>query len=120
MRQCPTCGNARTTSKSPTGAALPSRTFTSAGTFFGMAVGLAWSNSRGGFQASGPVWMRALRYVIGLVGVLVLWMGLGAVFPRGDGLLVYSLRFLRYTLVGWWVTGGGPWVFQHFKLSTST
>jgi len=95
-------------------------TFTSAGTFFGMAVGLAWSNSRGGFQASGPVWMRALRYVIGLVGVLVLWMGLGAVFPRGDGLLVYSLRFLRYTLVGWWVTGGGPWVFQHFKLSTST
>jgi len=95
-------------------------TFTSAGTFFGMAVGLAWINSRGGFQASGPVWKRALRYIIGLVGVLILWMGLGAVFPRGDGMLVYSLRFLRYTLVGWWVTGGGPWVFQHFKLSTST
>lgn len=97
----------------------PEGTFTSAGTFFGLAVGLAWINSLGGFQASGPVWQRALRYVIGVIGVLILWMGLGEVFPRGDGILDYSLRFIRYTLVGWWVTGGAPWVFQHFKLSAS-
>ena len=44
-------------------------------------------------------------------------MGLGEIFPRGDGLLVYSLRFLRYALVGWWVTGGAPWVFMRFKLN---
>lgn len=93
--------------------------FTSAGSFFGLAFGLAWINSMGGHQVSGPVWKRALRYVIGLIGVLILWMGLGELFPRGDGLLVYTLRFIRYTLVGWWVTGGAPWVFQHFKLSTS-
>lgn len=93
--------------------------FTSAGSFFGLAFGLAWINLMGGHQASGPAWKRALRYIIGLIGVLILWMGLGEVFPRGDGLLVYSLRFIRYTLVGWWVTGGAPWVFQHFKLSTS-
>ncbi|MCQ3938217.1 MAG: hypothetical protein DPW18_14390 [Chloroflexi bacterium] len=94
-------------------------TFTSAGTFFGLGVGLAWINSMGGYQASGPVGKRALRYVIGLVGVLILWMGLGAVFPRGEDLLSYILRFLRYSLVGWWLTGGAPWVFQHFKLSAS-
>ena len=90
--------------------------FTSAGTFFGLGLGLALILSMGGYQATGPVWMRALRYVIGLVGVLVLWMGLGEVFPRGDSILVYSLRFIRYTLVGWWVTGGAPWVFIRFKL----
>ncbi|MBM3178893.1 MAG: phosphatase PAP2 family protein [Chloroflexi bacterium] len=94
----------------------PNGIFTSAGTFFGLTFGLAWIVSLGGYQASGPVWMRALRYVIGLIGVLILWMGLGEIFPRGDGLLVYSLRFVRYALVGWWVTGGAPWVFTRFKL----
>lgn len=55
-------------------------------------------------------------YVIGLIGVLILWMGLGEIFPRGDGFLFYTLRFIRYTLVGWWVTGGAPWIFIHFKI----
>ncbi len=90
--------------------------FTSAGTVFGLGFGLGWIMSLGGYQATGPVWMRALRYVIGLVGILILWMGLGEVFPRGDSFLVYSLRFIRYALVGWWVTGGAPWVFIRFKI----
>jgi hypothetical protein len=94
----------------------PNGIYTSAGTFFGLGFGLAWIMSMGGYQANGPVWMRALRYVIGLIGILILWMGLGEIFPRGDGALVYSLRFIRYALVGWWVTGGAPWVFIRFKL----
>lgn len=94
----------------------PNGIYTSAGTFFGLGFGLAWIMSMGGYQANGPVWMRALRYVIGLAGILILWMGLGEIFPRGDGALVYSLRFIRYALVGWWVTGGAPWVFIRFKL----
>ncbi len=96
----------------------PSATFTSAGTFFGLAVGAAWTHFRGGYSADGPAWKRALRYGVGLIGVILFWQVLGAVFPRGDGALVYSLRFLRYTLVGWWVSGGAPWVFQHFNLAT--
>jgi len=96
----------------------PNGVFTSAGTFFGLALGAAWTHLRGGYQAEGPVLKRVLRYVIGLLGVIILWQGLGAVFPRGDGLLVYSLRFLRYTLVGWWISGGALWIFQYFKLST--
>ena len=94
-----------------------SSTFTSAGTFFGLAVGAAWIMFNGGYQASGPIGKRALRYVIGLIGVILFWMGLGAIFPRGDGLIVYSLRFLRYALVGWWVAGGAPWVFIRLKLA---
>lgn len=97
----------------------PNGIFTSAGSFFGLAFGLAWINSMGGHQVSGPVWKRALRYVIGLIGVLILWQGLGMVFPRGDGVLELSLRFIRYTLVGWWVSGGAPWIFRHFNLTTT-
>ena len=97
----------------------PNGTFTSAGTLFGIAIGAAWINSLGGYQASGPVSKRAVRYVIGVIGVLIFWMGLGAIFPRGDGLIFYTLRFIRYTLIGWWVAGGAPWVFVRLKLAGS-
>jgi membrane-associated phospholipid phosphatase len=90
---------------------------TPAGSFFGLAAGAAWIASRGGYQASGPVEKRALRYVVGLIGVLILWMGLGEVFPRDQNLLSYALRYIRYALVGFWVTAGAPWLFFHFKLA---
>jgi hypothetical protein len=60
----------------------PKGVFTSAGTVFGLGFGLAWIVSMGGYQANGPVWMRALRYVIGLIGILILWMGLGKFSSR--------------------------------------
>jgi hypothetical protein len=90
---------------------------TSAGSFFGIAAGAAWIASRGGFQAAGPVEKRALRYVIGLIGILILWRGLGEVFPRDPNLISYILRYFRYTLVGLWIMAGAPWLFFHFKLA---
>jgi membrane-associated phospholipid phosphatase len=95
----------------------PSSAFTSAGTLFGAAVGAAWIMSIGGYQASGPIKKRALRYVIGLVVVAILWVGLGELFPRNADWISYSLRFVRYSLVGWWVAGGAPWVFVRFNLA---
>lgn len=90
---------------------------TSAGSLFGIAAGAAWIASRGGFEASGPLEKRAFRYVIGLIGILILWMGLGEIFPRDANLTSYILRYFRYMLVGFWVTGGAPWLFFHFKLA---
>lgn len=98
----------------------PNGIFTSAGSFFGLALGVAWINAQGGYQVEGPLGKRALRYVIGLLGVLILWMGLGMIFPREADLISYALRFVRYSLVGWWLTGGAPWLFKHFNLTTST
>ncbi len=102
-----------------------SGTFTSAGTLFGLAAGAVWIMSMGGYQVSGgkgslsrdPLDKRAIRYVVGLVGVLILYLGLGALFPRGDGFFFYLLRYIRYALIGWWVSGGAPWVFVRFKLA---
>jgi hypothetical protein len=91
-------------------------TFTSTGSFFGLAAGAAWISSRGGFQTAGPVEKRALRYVIGLLGILILWFGLGQVFPDGETVIPLILRYTRYSLVGFWITAGAPWLFFHFKL----
>jgi hypothetical protein len=89
---------------------------TSAGTFFGLALGAAWIASRGGYQASGPTAKRALRYVVGLIGIVILLYGLDKVFPTGNTLVPYIFRYIRYLLVGFWILGGAPWLFFHFKL----
>ena len=94
----------------------PADSFSSAGVFFGLMFGLVWINSKGGFKASGPVWMRAARFIIGLVGILILWMLLGEGFPRNDDAISYLLRYFRYSLVGWWISGGAPWLFARFRL----
>ena len=94
----------------------PHGIFTLAGTFFGLAVGSVWILHHGGYQVAGPNWKRALRYVVGLIGVLIFWMGLGAIIPEGDGILFYILRYLRYSLVGWWVAAGAPWAFARLSL----
>ncbi len=91
--------------------------FTVAGSLFGMAAGAAWIASRGGYQAEGPVGQRALRYVVGLIGVLILWEGLGAILPGGETWIPLTLRYIRYSLVGFWMTGGAPWLFFHFNLA---
>jgi membrane-associated phospholipid phosphatase len=90
---------------------------TSAGTLFGLAFGVAWLALRGGYQASGPVEKRALRFVVGLIGVLILWRGLALFLPDNADLISYALRYARYTLVGFWVSGGAPWLFFRFKLA---
>ena len=92
---------------------------TFAGTFFGIAFGLAWITLKGGYEASGSTTQRALRFVIGLIGVLILWRGLGLVFPAGDDFLAYAFRYFRYFLVGFWIFAGAPWLFFRIKLANT-
>ena len=90
---------------------------TTGGTLFGLAVGLAWITRRGGYRVSGPVWMRALALIVGLMGLLILYAGLKAVFPSGESLAAYFFRYVRYTLIGFWISGGAPRLFFHIKIA---
>jgi len=90
---------------------------TSAATLFGILAGVAWLTPRGGWQASGPFWKRAMRYIVGVLGVLVIWFGLGEIFPRGESFFPYLFRFIRYALLGGWVTAGAPLIFMKLKFS---
>lgn len=91
--------------------------FTSAGVVFGMGVGLAWLTRQGGFKTSGKGWQLVLRFILGVFGVLIIRYGLGAIFPEGENVLSYVLRYLRYALIGIWVAGGAPWTFLRLKLA---
>jgi len=90
---------------------------TSAGTLFGMLSGVALLAPRGGWQVSGSFMKRVLRYIVGFVGIMVIWYGLGEVFPRGETILPYALRYIRYSLLGFWLAAGAPMIFTKLKLS---
>lgn len=94
---------------------------TTAGMLFGLLAGLAWFNQQGGFEASGPLWKRIVGYVLGLVGLLVLYLGLkvlfGLIVPYTEAILPYILRYIRYVLVGAWISAGAPWIFVKLNLA---
>ena len=90
---------------------------TAAGTLFGFLTGIALIAPRGDWQVSGPLWMRAVRYAVGFLGVLIIWYGLGLLLPRGEALVPFILRFVRYALLGFWVSAGAPYFFTKLKLS---
>lgn len=91
--------------------------FLSAGAFFGLACGGILLNARGGFDPGGPLWQRGARFLVGLAGTYPIWAGLGGVFPRGESLLPLALRYLRYTLVGLWVSTLAPFLFIRLGLA---
>lgn len=88
-----------------------------AGAFVGLVLGAIWISARGGFSTKGPAWQLIARFLVGLVGVILLWFGLGEIFPRGEYLLAYALRYLRYFLVGLWMAGLGPAFFIRVGLA---
>lgn len=91
--------------------------FTAAGTLFGLGVGLAWLTRRGGFKTSGQWWQLVPRFLLGIAGVFIIRYGLKFIFPEGETVLAYSLRYLRYALIGAWMAGGAPWTFVRLKLA---
>ncbi len=93
--------------------------FDVAGVLFGMGAGAAWLSEAGGFRADGPIGKRLTRYLLGIVGLMVLWFGVRAVLPGGATVVAWCLRYLRSTLVGAWVSAGGPALFLRLGLAES-
>jgi len=85
--------------------------------FFGLAAGWIWITSRGGFSVQGEWWRLILRYFSGVLGVLILYLGLGSIFPETETIFAYFLRYIRYALIGIWMSGFAPWLFVKLKLA---
>ncbi len=94
-----------------------SGTFTFAGIWMGLGIGAIWMRRRGGMDAKGVGAQQLFRFIIGIAGTFVLWMGLDLLFPGGESVLALILRIIRYGLVGFWVSGGAPAVFRKLKIA---
>lgn len=84
---------------------------------FGFLTGYSiWVNKFGAFKTQGSALKRFARYIVGIVGVIALYLGLKMIFPEEPLVLGYILRFVRYTLIGLWVTYFAPLLFKKLKL----
>lgn len=88
------------------------------GAFFGTAVGAAFLFRRPRFDASsGSLAKKAARFSLGGAIMAVIYVGGKLAFP-GEGSPSYALwRFLRYGLIGVWISLGAPWLFLRLKLA---
>ncbi len=101
----------------------PSHFLTLAGALFGAASGYSLMRSRANFLPEGTVLERFLRYVIGILGVLVIWQGLDIVFglvAADESLFGLILRYIRYGATTFWAMFGAPWVYLRFKLARAS
>ncbi|MDT8358660.1 MAG: phosphatase PAP2 family protein [Methanomicrobiaceae archaeon] len=92
----------------------PALALFSSGSIFGLSAGAALAGP--GFSAASPLRER-VRIPAGLLGVAVIWYGLGAAFPLVPTPLEYLLEYLRAALWGFWVTLGAPSLFSHLESS---
>jgi membrane-associated phospholipid phosphatase len=90
---------------------------TLAGMFFGLSAGHTFLFNGSGFNPKGLGWKRVLRYLVGILGIMVIWYGLDVIFPDGEALVPYIFRYIRYFLVGFWVTYLGPILFIKLRLA---
>ncbi len=91
----------------------PSGAFTAGGTWAGFLCGFAWFRKKfGALPMNVSLSTRILRFSAGILGVLVFWRGLDMVFPDSNSILGLSLRYVRYFLTGFWISGLGPWLFR--------
>ncbi|HWQ21533.1 MAG TPA: phosphatase PAP2 family protein, partial [Clostridia bacterium] len=88
-----------------------------AGLLGGCLAGLAFQQRHARFSVAGPVMTRALRFMVGIVGVLLIWRGLAVVLPQGTGLLAQIGRFVRYALTGIWTVFLAPVIFLRTGLA---
>lgn len=85
----------------------------------GMSVGVALTRQMIHFSAAGPLWQRGVRFLVGAIVLLVLYVGLKLVFPAEGEPLYLVMRVVRYALMGLWAALGAPWLFLRLRLASS-
>jgi len=81
-----------------------------AGMVLGLWIGLAFEARYLHFTVTGTPGQRAIRYLLGLIGVIVLWWGAGALWAGETGAVSILLSVLRYAAIALWVAVAWPWL----------
>jgi hypothetical protein len=89
------------------------------GALWGFGAGAVLEASRVRFRTDGPIWQRALRFILGIAVGLAIWEGLDRVFPDDPLWLAIPLRIIRYLLLLLWVAYYAPMVFVRLRLAAA-
>lgn len=90
---------------------------TLAGVAFGFLGGLAYWVKRYGLPEIGKKTYKLIfRYLLGMAGLAVIYVGLKMALPEEPVLLGQVMRYIRYALIGVWVTAFAPLIFKKLKI----
>jgi len=77
----------------------------------GIGYGLLLFHSLIGGVRPGNWLQRLFSFLVGVIGIGILYLGLKLILPS-EGQSFYQLsRFFRYLLLGIWISFGAPWLF---------
>lgn len=94
--------------------------FSAVGMLLGLGIGFILEASRVHFVVDGSWVTRAIRYVLGMIGTIIIWRGLALVFPEEPLWLGLPLRLLRYWLASMWVAYYAPLLFVRIGLAQAS
>ncbi len=83
-----------------------------AGTFSAFLIGCSIESRWIRFDTKATLAKQAIKFVLGIAVTLALKEGLKMLFPDGP-----VFDYLRYLIIGLWITVGAPTVFNLFRLS---
>jgi membrane-associated phospholipid phosphatase len=94
-----------------------------AGFLLGLGAGYCLNRRYVGFSAGktlgrtgmAKILILFVRFLLGITGFLLVYVALGKIFPREGG-NVNLFSFMRYALVGLWVSVAAPWIFVKLRL----
>ncbi len=95
----------------------PEGAVSDAAIIFGAYAGLALMVRTAHFDVQGAWRKRITRFVLGLMGVLIVRFGLGAIFPHDQSIGAMILRYSRYALMVLWAVWLAPWLFIRLRLA---
>lgn len=91
---------------------------TTMGTFLGMSIGFIMEREHIRFKVNGLWWKRGLRFILGMVLVVIFYLGLKVMFPEEvSHSVAIALRMVRYSLVGFATAFLAPWLFVATSLA---
>lgn len=79
-----------------------------------------------GFREKGNWWQNVIKAVAGIAGLFVLRMALKPILgsilgsPEEETVLYHAATFIRYLILGFWVTLVAPWLFKLVGLEKRT
>jgi membrane-associated phospholipid phosphatase len=90
---------------------VPLDTLTTAGLLFGTAAGAILCTHYAPYTIEGSRSKKAIRYLVGVVILFILWIVIGKVMPV-SGTAGYVMDYVRPAIAGIWITLGAPILFK--------
>jgi membrane-associated phospholipid phosphatase len=86
----------------------------------GFSLGIILDRQIIKFDVSGSVVQKVLRYVIGIITLVIIYAGIEFFQPDPGQTFHIPIRMVRYMAAGFWVSGGAPWLFTKIRLAQNS